>query len=46
MMVCGRVCWSQAQMMEVDLYARFRHEVEQAYPGVGGRRAISRPYVA
>ena len=32
---------TEAQMMEVDLYARFRHEVEQAYPGVGGRRAIS-----
>lgn len=28
------------QMEEVDLYARYRREVEQVYPGIQGRRAI------
>lgn len=32
---------TEAQMMEVDFFARFRHEVEAVYPGIGGRRAIS-----
>ncbi|WMW81249.1 deoxyguanosinetriphosphate triphosphohydrolase [Undibacterium cyanobacteriorum] len=32
---------SEAQMMEVDFFARFRHEVETQYPGLAGRRAIS-----
>ena len=30
-----------AQLDEVDLYARHRHEVEVAFPGMGGRRAIN-----
>jgi dGTPase len=29
-----------AQLDEVDFYARHRREVEQAYPGISGRRAI------
>ncbi len=29
-----------AQLNEVDFYARHRQEVERAYPGIGGRRAI------
>ncbi|MDB5728853.1 MAG: deoxyguanosinetriphosphate triphosphohydrolase [Noviherbaspirillum sp.] len=29
-----------AQLDEVDFYARHRREVENAYPGIGGRRAI------
>jgi dGTPase len=29
-----------AQMDGIDLYARPRHEVEQTYPGISGRRAI------
>lgn len=29
-----------AQIEEVDFYARHRREVAQAYPGLGGRRAI------
>lgn len=32
---------TETQMMEVDFYARFRHEVENTYPGISGRRAIS-----
>jgi dGTPase len=32
---------TEAQLMEVDCYARFRREVDDAYPGIGGRRAIS-----
>jgi dGTPase len=32
---------TEAQMMEVEFYARFRHQVEKAYPGISGRRAIS-----
>jgi len=28
------------QIEEVDLYARYRREVEAVYPGIGGRRAI------
>jgi dGTPase len=32
---------TEAQLMEVDCYARFRREVDDTYPGVGGRRAIS-----
>ncbi|WP_426115638.1 deoxyguanosinetriphosphate triphosphohydrolase [Massilia sp. PWRC2] len=31
---------SMAQMMEVDLFARFYHEVEARYPGLPGRRAL------
>jgi len=31
---------SMAQMMEVDLFARFYHEVEAKYPGLPGRRAL------
>ena len=30
---------SMAQMMEVDLFARFHHEVQAKYPGLPGRRA-------
>lgn len=29
-----------AQMDEVGLWGRYRHEVEQAWPGISGRRAI------
>ncbi|OWW22332.1 deoxyguanosinetriphosphate triphosphohydrolase [Noviherbaspirillum denitrificans] len=29
-----------AQLNEVDFYARHRRDVEQAYPGIAGRRAI------
>jgi dGTPase len=29
-----------AQLDEIDLYARFRADVENAYPGISGRRAI------
>nr|WP_315486455.1 deoxyguanosinetriphosphate triphosphohydrolase [uncultured Undibacterium sp.] len=32
---------TEAQLMEVDCYARFRREVDDTYPGIGGRRAIS-----
>lgn len=32
---------NESQLMEVDCYARFRHEVDQTYPGITGRRAIS-----
>lgn len=32
---------SEQQMMEVDLFARFRREVMQLHPDVSGRRAIS-----
>ncbi|MBI1834991.1 MAG: deoxyguanosinetriphosphate triphosphohydrolase [Burkholderiales bacterium] len=32
---------TEQQMMEVDLFARFRHEVMQLHPDVSGRRAIS-----
>lgn len=32
---------TEAQLMEVDCYARFRREVDVTYPGVSGRRAIS-----
>lgn len=31
---------TMAQMMEVDLFARFHHEVEAKYPGLPGRRAL------
>jgi dGTPase len=31
----------EAQLMELDLYARHRQEVERTFPGLGGRRAIS-----
>jgi dGTPase len=30
-----------AQLDEVDFYARHRHEVEMAFPGINGRRAIN-----
>lgn len=30
-----------AQLEELDFYARHRHEVEQVFPGIGGRRAIN-----
>ena len=29
-----------AQLDEIDIYGRHRREVEQTYPGIGGRRAI------
>ncbi|MFZ6802111.1 deoxyguanosinetriphosphate triphosphohydrolase [Undibacterium sp. Di24W] len=32
---------TEVQLMEVDCYARFRREVDDTYPGIGGRRAIS-----
>lgn len=32
---------TEAQMMEVELFARFRHEVAHKHPEVSGRRAIS-----
>ena len=32
---------NESQLMEVDCYARFRYEVDQTYPGITGRRAIS-----
>lgn len=32
---------TEAQLMDVDCYARFRKEVDLAYPGVSGRRSIS-----
>lgn len=32
---------SEQQMMDVDLFARFRREVAQLHPDVSGRRAIS-----
>ena len=32
---------SEAQLMEVDFFARHRRQVEQAYPGLQGRRAIA-----
>jgi dGTPase len=31
----------ESQMMELDLFARFRKEVERTFPGLTGRRAIS-----
>jgi len=31
---------TMAQMEEVELFARHRHAVEQAYPGLAGRRAL------
>lgn len=31
---------TMAQMMEVDLFARFHREVESKYPGLPGRRAL------
>src|SRR5450830_1447270 len=31
---------TMAQMEEVELFARHRHAVEQAYPGLSGRRAL------
>ncbi|WP_295760049.1 deoxyguanosinetriphosphate triphosphohydrolase [Undibacterium sp.] len=31
----------EAQLMELDFYATHRHEVDLAYPGINGRRAIS-----
>jgi len=31
---------TMAQMMEVDLFARFHHEVAAKYPGLPGRRAL------
>ncbi len=31
----------EAQLMELDFFARYRREVEAAYPGLAGRRAIS-----
>lgn len=31
---------TEAQLMEVDLYARHRRDVEAAFPGIVGRRAI------
>jgi dGTPase len=31
----------ESQLMELDLYARFRKEVDATYPGVAGRRAVS-----
>jgi dGTPase len=31
---------SACQLEEVQLYARYRHEVEATWPGLGGRRAI------
>ncbi|MES2538149.1 MAG: deoxyguanosinetriphosphate triphosphohydrolase [Pseudomonadota bacterium] len=30
-----------AQLDEIDLYARHRHEAEAAFPGISGRRAIN-----
>ena len=32
---------TEKQMHEVALFARYRAEVEQQYPGIGGRRAIN-----
>lgn len=32
---------TESQLMEIDCYARFRREVDAAYPGISGRRAIS-----
>jgi dGTPase len=32
---------TEVQLMEIDSYARFRREVDQAYPGIIGRRAIA-----
>ncbi|MFZ6750650.1 deoxyguanosinetriphosphate triphosphohydrolase [Undibacterium sp. Ren11W] len=31
----------ESQLMELDFYGRHRHEVDLAYPGINGRRAIS-----
>jgi dGTPase len=31
----------EAQLMELDFYARHRHAVDLLYPGINGRRAIS-----
>jgi len=31
---------TMTQMEEVDLFARHRHDVEQTYPGLAGRRAL------
>jgi dGTPase len=30
-----------SQLDEIDFYARHKHEVEAAFPGIGGRRAIN-----
>ena len=32
---------TEKQLEQVELYARYRREVEQTYPGISGRRAIS-----
>src|SRR3569623_287237 len=32
---------SASQLDDIDFYARHRHEVETAFPGIGGRRAIN-----
>lgn len=32
---------TEAQLDEIDLYARHRRDVEQTYPGISGRRAIN-----
>ncbi|MFT5589581.1 MAG: dGTPase [Bradyrhizobium sp.] len=32
---------TEVQLGQIDLYARHRQQVEQAYPGISGRRAIS-----
>ena len=32
---------SETQLDQIDLYAHHRQQVEQAYPGISGRRAIS-----
>lgn len=31
----------ESSLMELDFYARHRHEVDATYPGINGRRAIS-----
>lgn len=31
----------ESQLLELDFYARYRREVDLAYPGINGRRAIS-----
>lgn len=30
-----------AQLDEIDFFARFHHEVEKEYPGIGGRRVVN-----
>src|SRR5690606_25919459 len=32
---------TEAQLDEIDLYARHRRDVEKTYPGISGRRAIN-----